>query len=307
MTLVYHTSSHTQSRTRATTHKPRRAYYVFKYLERQLTPGKARAISNAQIKEALRFGSEGEISQIMRWLAGEQPTAGRWAYKALNQEQVYRFIERERLPHGGYSITLLARPEPIAARAEPTPEVVQLSFLDDPLMIPPAPQQDAARRGSFSDLPASRPDRAHCNAADRRSQGDHPKESLEESDQEEGTRTPQKTLEADPLYQHLLSKPGMNRNLARTIAQHPLGSIADFEIELGIAETLGKTTPLFYTAALWRDGKHVEAPEERHHERSARGHATSGARTRTATTDARIRSAGATDSERGPIRTTLNY
>lgn len=174
---VYHTSSQTHARTRPATWVPRRVYYVLAYLKRQLTPGTPKAISNKHIQEAIGFGSEGEVSQIMRWLGGELPTSGRWAYGILREtEQRYRFIERERMPSGGYTITLLPTPRPIDA-----PEAVQLSFLDDPSMIPLAGQQDAAQRGSFSHDPPRQPDRRHSSAANARSERDHPKDMLEES------------------------------------------------------------------------------------------------------------------------------
>lgn len=166
------------SRTRAATWVPRRIWYVLAYLKRQLTPGTAQALSNARIKEALRWGSEGEVSQIMRWLAGEAPTKGRWSYGVLNTPQVYRFITRERMPSGGYLITLLAVPELLTP---PAPKAVQLAFWNDLPMIPPVPRQDAARRGSSTHMAPPRIDPPRQDAADQRSHGDHDKENVKES------------------------------------------------------------------------------------------------------------------------------
>jgi len=166
------------SRTRARHWVPRRIYYVLAYLKRQLAPGKARAISNYRIKEALGFGSEGEVSQIMRWLAGEAPTTGRWSYGVLNTPQTYRFIVRERMPSGGYLITLLAVPKLIE---EAPPEAVQLCLWDDPSMIPHGEHQDAAKRGSSTHDPSLRLDLPRQDAADQRTQGDQHEETPKES------------------------------------------------------------------------------------------------------------------------------
>lgn len=165
------------SRTHTIPWTPRRIWYVLKELRRHLAPGKAQALSNARIKDALRFGSEGEVSQIMRWLAGDVPTTGRWSYNVLNTPQVYRFIVRERMPSGGYLITLLAVPERIDS---PAPDAVQLAFWNDPPMIPPGPHQDAPRRGSFSHDPPGRSDPPRQDATNQRSQGDHDKENVKE-------------------------------------------------------------------------------------------------------------------------------
>lgn len=189
MDAVYHKPS----RTRSTTWVPRRVFYVLRHLQRTLVAGKAQAISNKQIQTAIRFGSEGEVSQIMRWLSGEAPTMGRWAYGHLQANaQQYRFITRERLPSGGYSVTLLATPERIDAPRLAVPQVVQLSFFDDkndPSMIPHAPQQDASQEGSFSHDPFDGADLRQSNAPDRRSQGDQHEERSHESNRSSvGTR-----------------------------------------------------------------------------------------------------------------------
>lgn len=166
------------SRTRTAHWVPRRIYYVLAYLKRWLTPGKPCALSNAAIKAAIHFGSEGEVSQIMRWLAGDVPTMGRWAYGVLNTPQIYRFITRERMPSGGYLITLLAVPELIDP---PKPEAVQLSFLDDPSMIPLLAHQDALEGGSSTAMRVRRVDRRHQDAADRRLARDQHEDTVKES------------------------------------------------------------------------------------------------------------------------------
>lgn len=110
---VYHTSSQAQAQARRASRVPRRAAVVLRHLRHRLTPGNAKAISNKQIQAAIGFGSEGEVSQIMRWLSGELPTAGRWAHQSLAAPQTHRYITREIAPSGGYLITLLASPHPI--------------------------------------------------------------------------------------------------------------------------------------------------------------------------------------------------
>lgn len=173
------------SRTRATTWVPRRVFYVLRHLQRTLTPGKAQPISNKQIKDAIRFGSEGEVSQIMRWLSGDQPTMGRWAYGCLDANpQQYRFITRERMPSGGYLVTLLATPERIERAAVRLPEIVQLSFFgdaNDPPMIPRAPRSDAVQGGSFSHDPFDGADPRQHSAAKRRHMGDQHEDRSHES------------------------------------------------------------------------------------------------------------------------------
>jgi hypothetical protein len=247
------------SRTRASTWVPRRAYYVLAYLRRRLTAGNAQAISNKQIQIAVRFGSEGEISQTMRWLAGDAPTSGRWSYGNLNAPQVYRFITRERLPSGGYVITLLAAPKLIDP---PAPDAVQLTLWDDPSMIPPAPHQDAPDGGSCDQDPPASAGLRQQDAPNGRAQRDHPKETPEDSDQEEESAH-------TPLLARLLTQPGMSRSLAQRIADRAIGTLAEFEADLRIAKTFARS-PFFFTVARWRDGQRVVAPEEPRHVDSAR-------------------------------------
>jgi len=252
--------SYHKSRTRATTWVPRRVYYVLRHLQRQLTPGQAQAISNKQIQLGVKFGSEGEVSQIMRWLSGEAPTMGRWAYGCLNANaQTYRFITRERLPSGGYSVTLLVTPERIDAPSVRLPEIIQLSFFggeNDPSMIPHGGQQDAAQGGSFFHDPSASTDPEQPKAADSRSERDHPKETPK-------IQTQEKEL-ACPLFERLMIQPGMSRALAQRIARSPLGTLADFEADLKLAEAFARS-PFFFTVARWRDGQRVIAPEEASH------------------------------------------
>jgi hypothetical protein len=158
---------------------------VLRHLQRTLDAGKPQAISNKQIQTAIHFGSEGEVSQIMRWLAGEQPTMGRWAYGCLNANpQQYRFITRERMPSGGYLVTLLANPERIDAPRLALPQIVQLSFFgetNDPSVIPRAGQQDAPQGGSFLHDPFDRADQAQRDAPNAGSQRDQHEERSHES------------------------------------------------------------------------------------------------------------------------------
>jgi len=176
---------HKPPRTRASTWVPRRVYYVLRFLQRRLTAGQSQPLSNKQVKDAIKFGSEGEVSQIMRYLAGEQPTMGHWAYGALNMHaQTYRFITRDRLPSGGYSITLLPTPERIDAPQLVLPEIVQLSFFgaeNDPSMIPQIGQQDALQGGSFVHDPFARADLPLANAEECRSQRDQHEHRSHES------------------------------------------------------------------------------------------------------------------------------
>lgn len=287
----------TTPRTRPATWVPRRVYYVLAYLKRQLTPGKPQALSNYQIKEALRFGSEGEVSQIMRWLSGDLPTMGRWAYRVLNTPQIYRFITRERMPSGGYALTLLAVPKRIDP---PEPEAVQLSFLDDPSMIPLAAHQDAANEGSSTAMRVRRDDRRRQDAPERRRAGDHHEEIHEESDQKEEF--------ARPLFERLLREPGISRTFAERIARNPIGDVGAFEHDLMLAaQTPGIRSPFYFTAFRWRDGQRVVAPQEQRYERPARSARTARSRARSDQSRRQPDTTGAAPPERGPVRTQLIY
>ncbi len=251
----------TKSRTRASTWVPRRVYYVLRHLQRTLEVGKPKAISNKQIQTAIRFGSEGEVSQIMRWLSGEAPTMGHWAYGALQANaQQYRFIDRERMPSGGYRVTLLAIAERIDAPALHIPELVQLSFFEtenDPSVIPHGAQPKAAQGGSFSHDPSDNADSWQPVALNARSQRDQHEEILEIQTQEEES--------ARPLFVRLMAQPSMDRTLAARIVRSSAGSVSDFEADLRIAQTFARD-PFFFTVARWRDGQRVIAPEEPRHE-----------------------------------------
>jgi hypothetical protein len=295
MAIVYHN----KSRTRSTTWVPRRVFYVLRFLQKALTPGKAQAISNKQIQTAIHFGSEGEVSQIMRWLSGESPIMGRWAYGCLNANaQQYRFITRERMPSGGYLITLLTAPQRIDVPVLHLPEIVQLSFLDDPSVIPHAGQQDAPGGGSFSHDPSCLPDPQQYSALNSRSQRDQHEEIHEESDQKEEI--------ARPLFDRLLTQPGMSRALAERIARNPIGDVVAFEHDLMLAaQTPGIRSPFYFTAFRWRDGQRVVAPEEPRHEQSR----LAPARTRSRADQPKRQpdAPGTALPERGPVRTQLIY
>lgn len=292
-------ASYQKPRTRATTWVPRRVYYVLRHLQRSLTAGTAQAISNKQIQIAVKFGSEGEVSQIMRWLAGETPTMGRWAAGYLQANaQTYRFITRERLPSGGYSVTLLGTPERIDAPVIRLPEIVQLSFFgadNDPSMIPHAGQQDAAQGGSFLHDPFSEADPQQSKAAHVGSAGDQHEESPKEIQEEEGHT---------PLFDRLLREPGMNRRYAQQVVTHAIGSLTDFEADLRLAQAdPSLRRPLFVVTQRWLSGQRFTQAEEPRHVNPTR------TRTRTRP-DAAARqpdAAGAALPERGPVRTQLIY
>ena len=250
------------SATRTATHRrrrtsgplPLRIYIVLKYLRAVLPAGQGVNVSNAAIAAAVGYGSEGEVSQIMRWLAGELPLSGRWAHRYLDAPQQLRYVERERRPDGGYTTTLLAVPVPIAL-AEDDP-------LDDP--------QQAVRRAESANSthdPLVQQSFAASVCDTRENQRDHAIESEStQTQEEESARTRECSIEADPLYVRLMAEPSMSRSLARRIAERPLGSLAEFERDLALASaTPTIATPLYFTLARWRDGQRVIA-QEPHHE-----------------------------------------
>jgi hypothetical protein len=259
MDKVYHTPQ--QGRTRPADWLPRRAYYVLRFLKKTLTPGKPTAISNAQIKAGLRFGSEGEVSQLMRYLAGELPTSGRWAYSALNTTpQERRHIVRERMPSGGYLITLLRASEPIEVAVAAAPEATQLTLwgqMDDPPMIPQEAQQHAADGGSCVDDPPRRPARRHRDAANGCSAGDHHKKTLESKQQQQ-----------PPLVRELIAEgvdPGEARQIAKAV---PDRTIAQFREQVDLAQSLGKRSPIGLIVHLWKQGGRLAAQEQSHEQRT---------------------------------------
>lgn len=268
------------SRTRAATWVPRRIYYVLAYLKRQLAPSKPRPLSNYRIKEALGFGSEGEVSQIMRWLGGELPTKGRWSYGVLDTPQTYRFIVRERMPSGGYLITLLAQPEQIDP---PIPEAVQLAFWDDPSMIPLPAHQDAANEGSSATMCPVSADRPRQDAAPHGSQRDQYKENVKESNKQQHGAHPQKNewsaitiggLDFLPIA--ALEKAGVTPQIfldanRKILTRMEYNRPAQIRI---LIRSLLTHQPIYSAAEL-------AAREEPHHERPARS-APTGARRRAA-------------------------
>lgn len=73
----------------------------------------------------------------------------------------------------------------------------------------------------------------------------------------------------DPLFDRLTTEPRMNVPLARRIASHPPGDVADFDADLKIAETFADY-PFWFAVDRWKNGQRVLPPEEQHHERPAR-------------------------------------
>jgi hypothetical protein len=286
----------TKSRTRASTWVPRRVYYVLCYLRRALSPGSPKAISNKRIQEAIRFGSEGEVSQIMRWLSGEAPTAGRWAYGALNQEQLYSYIDRERMPNGGYLITLLATPRPIV----PPPSIVQLALWDDPSVIPCGAQPKAPEGGSFLHDPPERPDPPHSIAPERRSQRDQHEEIHEESNKQQHGARPKKSDWSGTTIDGLNFLP----IAALEAAGHTPESVraADAKIQTRREYDRPAQVRILIRSLLTRQPIYSAAEmqarsEEQSHERPARSAAPSGARRRSAKNRRERAAESATDPE----------
>lgn len=257
MPQVYHrTSARTQRRSHGPL--PVRIYIVLKYLRQVLTPGERIRLSNAALAQAVGYGSEGEISQVMRWLAGEIPAMGRWAHRYLDTPQQLRYILRERRPDGGYTTTLLAAPTPIAL-SDHDP-------LDDP---------DAADTGAESAVFAHDPPHQLTFFASESGtseiQRDHAIESkFNQTQEKESARTRDSSIETSPLYQRLMCEPSMSRSLARRVAAAPLGSLAEFEHDLALARTMPTiASPLYFTLARWRDGQRIVAQEPCHEPQSS--------------------------------------
>lgn len=263
---VYHTS--TPHHTRRTSHRlqgplPLRTYLVLKYLRSVLTPGRPASISNAVLAEAVGYGSEGEVSQIMRWLSGELPLSGRWAHRYLEAPQQLRYIERERRPDGGYTTTLLATPAPLV--------LTDHDPLDDPQGA-----HTGAESAIFSHDPPLQLSFFASESEENEIQRDHAIESTKfTKEEEESAHTREMTNEARPpeppqpaarpLYHRLMNEPSMSHSLARRIAAAPLGTLADFEHDLALAASLPSVaSPLYFTVARWRDGQRVIL-QERHH------------------------------------------
>jgi len=114
--------------------------------------------------------------------------------------------------------------------------------------------------------------------------------------EEESARPPSFSFETDPLYQRLIANPRMNRTLARTIAQAPPGTVADFESDLRVAQTFART-PFWFTVDKWQEQQRVIAPEEPRDERPAARSASTGTRRRAAPNRSEQAADPATDAE----------
>lgn len=267
MALSYHesaTSTVTRTRRRRSGGPlPLRVYLVLKWLRTVLNPGQPASISNAAVAEGVGYKSEGEVSQILRWLAGDLPTTGRWAHRYLDQAQQLRYLRRERRPDGGYSTTLLATPEPLViADAEPAhdPSDDPSSAAPDSGMIPP-PMHDPSGESCSEASEGGKPriERDHAIQQD----------SNQGVQEEESARAPEASIEQNPLEERLMAEPRMRRSVARRVVARALGDLAAFEYDVGLAQiTPGATDPFFFTVARWLDGQRVVPPQEQAHERS---------------------------------------
>lgn len=259
MPQVYHrTTARPQRRSQGPL--PLRIYLVLKYLRLVLPPGEQVSLSNAAIAQAVGYGSEGEVSQVMRWLAGDLPLSGRWAHRYLDTPQELRYILRERRPDGGYTTTLLVAPTPIALSDhdpldDPQPSLTHAESTN----VAHDPPQQASFFASGSDV--------------LEIQRDHAIESeFIQTQEKESARThsSEQTIEQSPLYQRLMREPSMSRALARRVAVAPLGSLAEFERDLALARTMPTiASPLYFTLARWRDGQRVVVQERRYEPQSS--------------------------------------
>jgi hypothetical protein len=230
-------------------------------------------LSNAAICQGVSYGSEGEVSQILRWLAGELPTAGRWSHRYLDAPQRLRYLHRERRPDGGYTTIVLAVPEPIVL-AEPV--------MDDPSEAPQDSASECAPEGSCSMIPSEE----STGAASERAPGEpkkdhainrdsnHPDQEEESAREREASIGQKLPIEQDPLYRHLMDIPRMDEPTARAIAEHPPGDIADFDRDVALAEALPNIeTPIWFTVYKWAHGLRVPAStQEQPHGRQATAH-----------------------------------
>jgi hypothetical protein len=140
-------------------------------------------------------------------------------------------------------------------------------------LIDASPLIDQGEAGVIDQPPAD-PVAAQPNAPDRPDNRDRVKRGCmddhdSKSQEEESARS--------PLFERLVAEPSMSRSLARRIAAHPPGRLADFEADLRIAQTFARS-PFFFTVARWRDGQRVIAPEESHDAYPARSAPASGTR-----------------------------
>jgi len=198
--------------------------------------------------------SQGEIAKIGHVSEG---TVSRAMYSLAE----HGFIEREwdatmNGGRGGYWIRLLPLPALEGSMIDPSANGSTIDPLADEAKSPtltPDMAFTASPCGTDQSLIPPAPPMVH--------------DSL--SQEEESARAPLFAIEFDPLFQRLVAEPRMNRKLAKRIAKNPLGTVADFNADLRIAQTFAKT-PFFFTVGQWRDGQRVIAPEEPRDERPAR-------------------------------------
>jgi hypothetical protein len=135
---------------------------------------------------------------------------------------------------------------------------------------PQAPDRSAPAPSTptLIDQPPVDLDPPHSNAPDQQDNRDRVKTGCmvdldSKSQEKESVRS--------PLFDRLMAQPDMSRGLARKIAKHPIGTLADFQRDLQLAESIaGIHSPFFFTVARWRDGQRVVAPEEPRHEQATR-------------------------------------
>lgn len=83
-----------------------------------------------------------------------------------------------------------------------------------------------------------------------------------ESQKQESCTAPQLTADGRALFQRLMQDPRMNARFAQTVAARPIGSVAEFDRQVGYAQAMpGIRDALIFTAARWRDGQPIVASE----------------------------------------------
>jgi len=170
----------THARRRRAGPLPLRVYLVLKYLRAVASAGQPVSLSNASICAGVGYGSEGEVSQILRWLAGELPMAGRWAHRYLDTPQQLRYVRRERRPDGGYLTTVLAVPEPI---------VLTAAVPDDPVHDPANQAFPRAPQGIMDHDPSTLAPQSAVACPTEPAARDHARESESKPCSSAGART----------------------------------------------------------------------------------------------------------------------
>jgi hypothetical protein len=225
-----------------------------KYLRAVAPAGQPISLSNASICAGVGYGSEGEVSQILRWLAGELPMTGRWAHRYLDTPQQLRYLRRERRPDGGYLTTVLAAPEPIVLAA----------VSDDPVHDPANQAFPRAPQGIMDHDPLTVAPQSAPPCPTETAARDHARESESNhaAQQERAPIQNDSAVAESLLYQCLIANPHMSRPLAQRIAANPVGTRDDFERDLALAHDLDSITqPFWFTVSRWRDGQRVLAKE----------------------------------------------